>query len=122
MDCGFSVVTTDGRQHSFIAARTAPLERTEMRVGPFTLEVVEPLRRARVTLDDNENGIGCELEFPVRTSAFEEARQTLWSGTRRTMDAPRFDQFGLWAGTIHHPDGGPTSPTPICSTAPTAAP
>jgi hypothetical protein len=105
LDCAFSVVQRDGRQHCFYGSCLAPLERTDMRVGPFTLEIVEPLRRARVVLDDNDTGIACDLTFSARTSPIQEARQVLWDGLRKTMDATRFAQFGRWDGTISHPDG-----------------
>lgn len=86
LDCALSVVEKDGRQHSFFGSRRAPLERTEMQVGPFRMEVLEPLRRTHVTLDENGSGIRCDLRFSARTAAIEEDRQTMWSGTRRTMD------------------------------------
>ncbi len=104
-DCAFSVVVPGGRQHCFFASRRAPRERTDMQVGPFRIEVVAPMRQTRVILDDNESGIACDLTFTARTAPIEEARQTLWSGARRFLDLTRFDQFGHWSGTIHHPDG-----------------
>jgi hypothetical protein len=105
LDCAFSVVKPDARQHCFFASRRAPSERTEMKVGPFRMEVIEPMRRTRVVLDENASGISCDLTFSARTAAIKEARQTLWSGARRIMDATRFDQFGRWSGKIRHPDG-----------------
>lgn len=105
LDCAFSVVRPGGRQHCFFASRRAPAERTEMRAGPMRIEVVEPLRRTRVVLDDNDSGLGCELEFSARTGAIQEGRQTLWQGARRWMDATRFDQFGAWSGTVRTPEG-----------------
>ncbi|HEY4343337.1 MAG TPA: hypothetical protein VGN05_03250 [Parvibaculum sp.] len=105
LDCAFSVVQPDGRQHCFYGSRRAPTERTEMNVGPFRMEIIEPMRRTRVILDDNGSGISCDLTFSARTASIKEARQTLWSGARRTMDATRFDQFGRWNGVIRHPDG-----------------
>ena len=105
LDCAFSVVERGGRQHCFYGSRRAPNERTEMQVGPFRLEIVEPMRRARVTLDDNDSGIACELEFSARTAPIQEGRQILWQGSRRAMDATRFAQFGRWQGSIRHPDG-----------------
>ena len=104
-DCAFSVVTPGGRQHCFYASRRAPLERTDMSVGPFRLEIIEPLRRTRLVIDDNGSGLSCDLTFTTRTAAIEEARQTLWSGARRMMDSTRFDQFGAWSGVIRTPDG-----------------
>jgi len=105
LDCAFSVVQPGGRQHCFYGSRRAPDERTEMTVGPFRMEVIEPMRRARVVLEDNDSGVTCDLTFSARTAPIQEARQTLWRGTRRTMDATRFDQFGRWSGTVKHPDG-----------------
>lgn len=105
LDCAFSTVETGGRQHCFYASGRAPQERTDMRMGPFTLEIQEPLRQARVVIDENETGIACDLTFSARTSAIQEARQVLWSGQRRVMDATRFAQFGRWTGTVVHPDG-----------------
>lgn len=105
LDAAFSVVTAGGRQHCFYASRLAPLERTEMRVGPFRLEITEPMRVARVILDDNDTGISCDLRFEARTAPIQEARQILLDGTRRVMDATRFAQFGSWHGHIAHPDG-----------------
>ena len=106
LDCAFSVVERGGRQHCFFGSRLAPRERTEMQVGPFRLEIVEPLRRARVVLDDNDTGLACDLTFSARTTAIQEARQILFDGTRKVMDATRFAQFGRWTGTVSHPDGG----------------
>ncbi len=105
LDCAFSVVERGGRQHAFFGSRRAPLERTEMQVGPFRIEVVEPLRRTRVVLDGNDTGVACDLVFSARTSPIQERRQTLWQGGRRVMDATRFDQFGRWSGVVEHPDG-----------------
>lgn len=105
LDCAFSVVQPGKRQHCFYASRRAPNERTDMQVGPFRIEVLEPMRRARVVLEENESGITCDLVFSARTAAIQEARQTMWTGTRRTMDATRFDQFGRWSGWVSSPDG-----------------
>lgn len=105
LDAHFSVVEAGGRQHCVYASRRAPQERTDLSVGPIRLEITEPLRRARLIIDDNESGVGCDLVFSARTSAIQEARQVLWQGQRRTMDATRFAQFGRWSGTVSHPDG-----------------
>lgn len=105
MDCAFSVVRRDGLQHCFFASRRAPTERTEMEVGPFRIELPEPMRRTRVVLEPNDSGLACDLTFSTRTAAIEESRQTLWSGAKRTMDTTRFDLFGRWSGTITTPEG-----------------
>jgi hypothetical protein len=93
------------RQHCFYGSRRAPRERTEMQVGPMRIEIEAPMKRTRVVLDDNKSGISCDLVFSARSASIQEARQTLWSGTRRVMDATRFDQFGRWSGVVRHPEG-----------------
>ncbi len=105
LDCHFSTIEAGGQQHCFYGSRRAPQERTDMQVGPFRVEIEEPLRRIRVVLDDNKSGVGCDLTFTARTSAIQEARQVLWQRQRRVMDATRFAQFGRWSGTVSHPDG-----------------
>ncbi len=105
LDCAFSVVEQGGRQHCFYGSRRAPLERTDMSVGPFQIEIIEPMKRVRVVLEDNKSGVSCDLTFSARTASIQEGRQTLWSGARRVMDATRFDQFGRWNGVVRHPDG-----------------
>jgi hypothetical protein len=105
LDCAFSTVTPGGRQHCFFASRRAPLERTEMQAGPFRIEVPEPMRRTRIILEDNASGLACDLEFQALSGGVEEARQTLWAGPRRIMDATRFDLFGRWSGWVRTPDG-----------------
>jgi len=105
LDCHFSTVEAGGRQHCFYGSRRAPQERTDTSVGPCRMEIIEPLRRVRVIIDDNESGVACDLTFSARSSAIQEARQVLRSGTRAVMDATRFAQFGRWSGTVSHPDG-----------------
>ncbi len=114
MDCAFSVVQPGLRQHCFYGSRRAPVERTDMDVGPFRIEVIEPMRKTRVILDDNESGVTCDLTFSARTASIQEGRQILWSGTRRMMDATRFDQFGRWQGEVHHPEGSIKVEESIC--------
>jgi hypothetical protein len=105
LDGAFSVVRPNGLQHSFFGSRRAPDERTDMSVGPFRIEVVEPMRTTRVILDDNDSALACDLTFSALTASIQEDRQVLWQGARRTMDATRFDQFGAWEGTIATPEG-----------------
>ena len=101
MDCGFSIVR-DGEPHAFHGSRRAPRDPSETAVGPFRIEVIEPMRRLRVILEENDTGIACELEFRARTACIDEGRQTMMEGTRAMMDATRFAQFGLWEGEIRY--------------------
>jgi len=99
LDCGFSVVHA-GEQHAFHGSRRASREPTDTQVGPFRIDILEPMRRARVSLEDNETGIACDLTFTARSACVEEGRQTIPRGPRVMMDATRFAQFGRWQGEI----------------------
>ena len=56
MDGAFCVVV-DGVQHNLRVSRILHMERMDTRVGPFSVSVVEPLRRLRVQVERNEHGI-----------------------------------------------------------------
>ncbi len=101
LDCGFSLVI-DGVQHAFHGSRRAPLEPTETAVGPFVLEIMEPMGRHRLSIGPNDTGIECDLVFTPRTSVIEEGRQTLRNERHVVMDATRLDQFGFWSGVIRY--------------------
>ena len=49
-DCGFSVIH-DGVQHCFHASRRMPVDPADMSVGPFSIEVLEPLKSLRVVVN-----------------------------------------------------------------------
>lgn len=100
MDCGFSIVR-DGEQHAFHASRRAPREPTDVNVGPFQLEILEPMRSLRVVIDDNQTGISGELNWIARTGNIEEGHQRIKLG-RGIMQATRFNQFGFWQGEIRY--------------------
>jgi len=100
MDCGLSLVI-EGEQHAFHGSRRAPTEPTELRVGPFEIEILEPMKRLRVTLDDNETGIAGELLWHPRTANIEEGHQLARRRVGR-MEATRFNQFGSWEGEIRY--------------------
>jgi hypothetical protein len=99
LDASFSVLV-GGTQHCFHVSRRAPAERAEIAAGPFTIEVVKPLREIRIRLEKNETGVECDLTFRARTIPFEEPRAALSDGGRIMLDTSRFVQFGKWQGTI----------------------
>ena len=105
MDCAFSVVRPNEPQYCFFGSRKIPKDHSETVVGPFGLEITSPMRSAQVSLKSNISGLSCELVFEAKTQPIQEARQVLWSGTRRVMDATRFAQFGQWTGEIKTPSG-----------------
>jgi hypothetical protein len=103
IDAAFSVVH-QGVQRSVFASGRIPLDRTTTTVGPVRVEVVEPLRRLRVVVDDQASGLQADLTFAARTQAVEEPRMTQHSGTRLRADYTRLTQWGSWRGTLRSGD------------------
>jgi hypothetical protein len=99
IDAAFSVVH-DGTQRSVFASGRAPLDPTVTRVGPISIEVVEPLRVNRVRVNASDLGIEADLTWEARTAAIEEPRQTLVDGSQTMMDVTRLVQWGSWRGAI----------------------
>jgi hypothetical protein len=73
----------------------------DAQVGPYRVEVVEPLRRIRVVCDAAAEGIGFDLEWEGSFDAVMEQPHVLLTGNHVTLDASRFAQLGTWSGTLH---------------------
>jgi hypothetical protein len=99
IDAAFSVVH-DGVQRSVFTSGRAPVDRADTKIGPITVEIIEPMRTTKVTVDAPEHGLQAELVFEARTAAFEEPRQTRYQDVRLMMDVTRATQFGDWSGTV----------------------
>jgi hypothetical protein len=100
MDAAFSVVA-DGVQRNLRASRSsAALDRMVTRVGPITVEVLEPLRSLALKVSSPEHGIAADLVFVGRAPAWEEPRFVRRVGARTLMDLTRLTQNGLWRGTV----------------------
>ena len=95
-------------QHAFHASRAAALDPLDLTVGPFRLEILEPMRSLRITVDDNETGISGEITWRNRTGALAEDHTFMEQGPARIIDMLRFTQFGTWEGSITA-DGATTS-------------
>src|SRR6266702_2659290 len=99
IDAAFGVVH-DGWQRSVFASGRLPLDPTQTRVGPISVEITDPLRVNRVQVDAADLGLTADLTFQARTASFSEPRQTLLNGTRPVMDVTRLAQLGHWSGSI----------------------
>jgi len=70
MDASFSVIA-NGHQTSLHGSRYLNMERMNTKVGPVHIEVIEPLRKLRVVVNDAEHGLSADLLFTGRTPALE---------------------------------------------------
>ena len=99
VDASFSVVH-DGVQRSVFASGRIPADRSETRVGPIEVEVVEPLRTLRLKVDAAHLGITADITFDARTVASEEPKVTMRDGTVLMMEFTRLTQWGTWSGAL----------------------
>ncbi|MCU1454806.1 MAG: hypothetical protein JWN46_2952 [Acidimicrobiales bacterium] len=97
----FATVRTGDRQ---VSVRTSGdldrCDRLAPSVGPYRVEVVEPLERIRIVCDGDDLGVGFDLTWTGSFPAVEEAPHVWRSGPRITLDAQRFAQVGTWEGSL----------------------
>ena len=89
-DAHFSVLR-DGTQHCLHASRLLGMERMDLAVGPIRIEVIEPLQKIRLVIEEKE-GICADLVFEGRSAPVQEPRFTRRQGPRLFMDVTRFTQ------------------------------
>ena len=99
MDAGFAVRIGD-LQYNLRASRHLNMERMDIQVGPIRVEILEPLKRLRLIIDDNQHGIAADLVFEGRHDPIEETRSIRRNGPRITMDFTRLTQLGRYSGWL----------------------
>jgi hypothetical protein len=97
----FATFVIDGTtQHIVRASRTLGDDRMQTSVGPIAVEVIEPLKQTRVTVEPNEHGLSMDLVFDGTVVPIEEPHFIRKSGNRAVMDYTRMTQHGRWSGTV----------------------
>ena len=97
IDASF-VLIIEGIQHNFRYSRILGQERMDTSVGSIALEIIEPLKTLKLTIDDSEKGIQAELTFNGRFNPVQEPRMTIQNGPRIFMDSTRLTQHGNGSG------------------------
>ena len=98
MDAAVSILR-DGKQSSVFLSRPLNMERMDTQVGPLKIEVVEPLKRVRVSMLETE-GVALDLSFEGRAFPIEEPRFKYRQGPRMLIDCTRMTQNGRWSGKL----------------------
>jgi len=95
------VLVRRGTEHRVVrASRPLGHDRMDTSVGPFSLEVIEGLKRIRFALAPNEHGVSFDLTFTGTVPPVLEARHYIRQMERITFDTQRFAQTGFWEGHI----------------------
>lgn len=107
---GFGVYPNLGVVDAFVALRRrdqqwtvrfsdALVERsTELRVGGYRIEVLEPLKRLRLVCE--HESLSADLTWTGSFPAVDEEPHLMLNGARPTLNAQRFAQVGSWSGTL----------------------
>jgi hypothetical protein len=95
------VLVRRGTMHRVVrASRELGIDRMDLSVGPFQVEVLEGLKRVRYVLDRNEHGVEFDLTFTGSIPAVLEQRHFIRQYERTMFDTQRFAQTGFWEGSI----------------------
>jgi len=75
-------------------------DRTTQQVGPYRIEVLEPLHRLRVVCEHDR--LGFDLTWTGSYPVIDEPPHVMRTAGRVILDAQRFAQVGTWSGTLHY--------------------
>lgn len=89
-----------GDTHHVVRASKVLDDRMDTSVGPFRIDVIEPLRKLRVVLEPTEHSLAFDLTWEGAIPVFEEPRQHIRKHGRVLFDTMRFAQTGCWSGTL----------------------
>jgi len=84
-------IVKDGKESCLHASRILGYERMDLKVGPISIDIVEPLQILKVTVAKTD-GIAGELTFEGRAFPIEEPRFVKRNGPRLFMDYTRLTQ------------------------------
>lgn len=95
----FVDVRKGASQH--IVRASQPLgDRRDTSVGPFRVEVIEPLQRLRFVVEPTEHPVAMDVTWEGHIPAVAEPRQFLRSREKVVFDTQRLAQTGRWSGTL----------------------
>ena len=96
----FAAIVHQGVHRVVRASRELGTDRGDLSVGPFRIEVLEPLNRLRVVLEPGEYELSFDLLWTGAIPATREPRQFVRRNGRVWMDSVRLAQTGFWEGTL----------------------
>ena len=97
---GFACVTIDGRQHNVRWSRRLRPAIDDISVGPFALEIIEPLKVLRLTCAENEYGISFDITWNALHEPYLEDEIIRYTNGRRVYARNNYDQAGDVTGSI----------------------
>lgn len=98
MDAYGMITVNNETAHVVRVSRELHPQSADLKVGPYSYDVAEPLKRVKVTLAENEHGISFELDFTATFPAYEQRPAFFRSRGRVLEDARRYYQQGKLSG------------------------
>ncbi|MGD0084808.1 MAG: hypothetical protein ABSD78_16680 [Acidimicrobiales bacterium] len=98
---GFITIMRSGRQSTLQLSGSLAEDRLSQQVGPFRIEVVEPLRKLRLVCEPDEHRIGLDLTWTGSFPAIDEPLHVIRQQGRVILEGARFAQVGTCEGTVH---------------------
>ncbi len=96
----YAVVRRGNTQKVLRSSDAIDNDRLNPAVGPYRIEVIEPLRTIRLVCDAAPSGIAFDMTWHGSTPAVMEQPHVMRTGARPIIDASRFAQVGTWEGVI----------------------
>jgi hypothetical protein len=96
----YATVRRGERQWTIRCSDALGDDRLSPAVGPYRVEVQEPLRRIRLICDGDDHGLGFDLTWEGSFPAVMEQHHVMRTGARAILDASRFAQVGTWSGEL----------------------
>ncbi len=100
MDAYGMVTVEDKTAHIVRVSRELRPEPADLRVGPLSYEVVEPLKKVRTALGENEYGLSFDVEFEATFPPYEQPPMFSRSRGRVREDVRRYYQLGRPSGWL----------------------
>lgn len=89
-----------GDTHYVIRANKALHDRMDTSVGPFRIEILEPLQSLRIVCDAPDEELSCDLTWTGSFEPWAEPRHYSRKHGRVVFDTCRFAQNGRWTGWL----------------------
>ena len=98
-DC-FATLRRGNDQVTLRASDALGDDRMRQEVGPFRIEVLEPLERIRVICEGGSHGLEFDLVWQGSFPVIDEPSHVIRQSGRVILEAVRLAQVGTWSGTI----------------------
>jgi hypothetical protein len=98
---GFCVAAKDGLQRNLRVSRELGDRFNDISVGPMSVEIIEPLKKLKFLLGENETGTSLELLWEASVPAALEGRHFEVNRGRVSHDLIRYVQTGCMRGHIN---------------------